>query len=161
MRRRGPNAGTRRGFAELLLDFFALLDRFPQSLISLAARFFPAAVFWRSGQTKVEGWHLKESAIALFQDEYKLPFIDPKLGAEIAAVFEHLFPILLVIGLASRFSAFALLFMTAVIQIFVYPDAWPEQGVWATCFLVVMARGAGVFSVDYFIKKIFRRVRPS
>jgi putative oxidoreductase len=133
----------------------SLLDKIPNSLISLAARIFPAAVFWRSGQTKVEGFHVTDSAIALFRDEYKLPWIDPALAANIAAFSEHFFPALLVIGLASRLSALALLGMTAVIEIFVYPDAWPEQGVWATCFLVVIARGPGVFSLDHLIARRF------
>jgi putative oxidoreductase len=133
----------------------SLLDKIPNSLISLAARIFPAAVFWRSGQTKVEGFHVTDSAIALFRDEYKLPWIDPALAANIAAFSEHFFPALLVIGLASRLSALALLGMTAIIEIFVYPDAWPEQGVWATCFLVVIARGPGVFSLDHLIARRF------
>lgn len=133
----------------------SLLDKFPQSLISLAARIFPAAVFWRSGQTKVEGFHVTDSAVALFQDEYKLPWIDPAIAANVAAFSEHFFPFLLVIGLASRLSALALLGMTAVIEIFVYPDAWPEHGVWATCFLVVIARGPGIFSLDHLIARRF------
>jgi putative oxidoreductase len=133
----------------------AVLDKIPQSLISLAARIFPAAVFWRSGETKVEGWHVTDSAIALFRDEYKLPWIDPALAANIAAFSEHFFPVLLVIGLASRFAALALLGMTAVIEIFVYPYAWPEQGVWAVCFLVVIARGPGIFSLDHLIARRF------
>jgi putative oxidoreductase len=133
----------------------AVLDKIPQSLISLAARIFPAAVFWRSGQTKAEGWHVTDSAITLFRDEYALPLIDPELAAKIAAFSEHFFPVLLVIGLASRFAALALLGMTAVIEIFVYPYAWPEQGVWAVCFLVVIARGPGIFSLDHLIARRF------
>jgi putative oxidoreductase len=130
-----------------------LLDKIPQSVISLAARIFPAAVFWRSGQTKVEGFHVTENAIDLFRDEYALPLIDPALAAKIAAFSEHFFPVLLVIGLASRFSALALLVMTAVIEIFVYPDAWPTHGVWATCFLIVIARGPGVISLDHLLAR--------
>jgi putative oxidoreductase len=147
--------GKPSGLLGAMLAVAAVLDRIPQSLISLAARIFPAAVFWRSGQTKVEGFHVTDSAIALFRDEYKLPWIDPALAAHIAAFSEHFFPVLLVIGLASRLSALALLGMTAVIQIFVYPDAWPEQGVWAVCFLVVIARGPGVFSLDHLIARRF------
>jgi putative oxidoreductase len=137
----------------------ALLDRIPQSLISLAARIFPAAVFWRSGQTKVEGFHVTENAIDLFRDEYRLPLIDPALAANIAAFSEHFFPFLLVIGLASRFAALALLTMTAVIEIFVYPDAWPIHGVWATCFLIVIARGPGVVSLDHLLLRRWSRRR--
>ncbi|MCL2453670.1 MAG: DoxX family protein [Alphaproteobacteria bacterium] len=140
----------------------AWLDKFPQSLLSLFARIFPAAVFWRSGETKVEGFHLSDNAIDLFRDEYRLPFIDPELAAKIAAISEHLFPFLLVLGLASRLAAFALLIMTSVIEIFVYPDAWPEHGLWATCFLIVITRGPGVFSFDHLLKKFWLRgTRPA
>ena len=135
------------------------LDRIPQSLISLAARIFPAAVFWQSGQTKLEGWHVSASAIYLFRDEYKLPLIDPVVAAHLAAFNEHFFPLLLVLGLASRFAAFALLVMTSVIEIFVYPDAWPTHGVWITCFLVIIARGPGVLSLDHLIAGRFGAAR--
>jgi putative oxidoreductase len=131
------------------------LDHIPYWPIALAARIFPAAVFWQSGQTKVAGWHLKPSAIALFENEYQLPLLDPEIAAHVSAVAEHLFPVLLVIGLASRFSALALLVMTAVIEIFVYPDAWPTHGVWAACFLIVIARGPGMLSLDHLIERRF------
>jgi len=131
----------------------ATLDSIPYWFIALAARIFPAAVFWQSGETKVAGWHLKPSAIALFENEYQLPLIDPTIAAYVSAFSEHFFPILLVIGLATRFSALALLCMTAVIEIFVYPNAWPTHGVWATCFLVVIARGPGWLSLDHLIAR--------
>lgn len=125
----------------------------PHWLIALLARVSVAGVFWRSGQTKVEGWQVTDSAIALFQDEYRLPLIDPTLAAYLAAFAEHLFPILLVVGLATRFAALALLFMTLVIEIFVYPEAWPTHGVWATCFLILIARGPGIISIDHLIAR--------
>ncbi len=128
-----------------------VLYSIPYRLIALAARIFPAAVFWQSGQTKVTGWHLKSSAIALFQNEYQLPLVDPTAAAYLSAFGEHFFPILLVLGLATRFAAMGLLFMTAVIEIFVFPGAWPTHGVWATCFLVVIARGPGALSLDRLI----------
>ena len=134
----------------------AALDCIPYWFIALAARIFPAAVFWQSGQTKVAGWQLQPSAIALFEDEYQLPLIDPTIAAYAAAFSEHFFPILLVIGLATRFSALALLGMTAVIQIFVYPGAWPTHGVWAACFLMVIARGPGWLSLDHLIARKYR-----
>src|SRR5882762_7151319 len=129
------------------------LDCIPYWFIALAARVFPAAVFWQSGQTKIAGWRLKPSAIALFQNEYQLPLVDPGTAAYVSAFAEHLFPLLLAVGLASRFSALALLLMTAVIEAFVYPWAWPTHGVWATCFLVVIARGPGSLSLDHFIAR--------
>src|SRR5260370_36829340 len=119
----------------------AALGCIPYWSIALAARIFPAAVFWQSGETKVAGWPLKPSAIALFQEEYQLPLIDPSIAGYVSAFSEHFFPILLVIGLATRFSALALLFMTAVIETFVYPDALPTRGVCGACFLVVIDRG--------------------
>ncbi len=137
----------------IVQPIIAALDRIPDWFIALAARVFPAAVFWQSGQTKVAGYHLKPSAIALFQNEYQLPLIDPATAAHVSALCEHVFPILLVIGLATRLSALALLCMTAVIEIFVYPDAWPTHGVWATCFLVVIARGPGWLSLDHWIAR--------
>ncbi len=137
--------------ARIIQQAIATLDGIPYWVIALAARVFPAAVFWQSGQTKVAGFHLKPSAIALFQNEYQLPLIDPTAAAYASAFAEHFFPILLVVGLATRFSALALLFMTAVIEIFVYPGAWPTHGVWATCFLVVIARGPGSLSLDHLI----------
>src|SRR5437762_14325593 len=127
----------------------ATMGCIPYWFIALAARIFPAAVFWQSGATKVAGWHLKPSAIALFQNEYQLPLIDRTIAAYVSAFSEHFFPILLVIGLATRFSALALLCMSAVIEVFVYPDAWPTHGVCATCFLVVIARGPGWLSLDH------------
>jgi putative oxidoreductase len=124
------------------------------------ARVFPAAVFWQSGETKLEGWHVSDNAIYLFREEYKLPLIDPSVAAHLAAFAEHFFPILLVIGLASRFAALALLFMTLVIEIFVYPDAWPTHGVWATSFLLIIARGPGILSLDHVIARHYARKRP-
>jgi putative oxidoreductase len=132
-----------------------LLESLPYWVLGLAARVFPAAVFWQSGQTKIEGWHLSDSAIALFQDEYKLPLVDPTVAAYGAAFAEHFFPILLVLGLASRFAALSLLIMTSIIEIFVYPDAWPTHGVWATCFLLVITRGPGLISLDHLIARHF------
>src|ERR1700731_2056169 len=148
-----PSVTPSSWLARAICAVIALLDKIPQSLISLAARIFPAAVFWMSGRTKVEGFHVTDNAIALFKDEYALPLIDPALAAKIAAVSEHFFPFLLVIGFASRLSALALLGMTAVIEIFVYPDSWPEHGVWATCFLIVIARGPGIFSLDHLLAR--------
>lgn len=118
-------------------------------LLALAARLGIAGVFWLSGRTKVEGvLTVSESAVALFADEYKVPLLPPELAAPLAAYAEHLFPILLVLGLLTRASALALLGMTAVIQVFVYPDAWPTHLVWATALLYLAARGAGRLSMD-------------
>ncbi len=125
-----------------------LADRIPYAPVALAARLFPAAVFWSSGRTKLDGFSLKPSALYLFQTEYALPLIPPAAAARLAATAEHVLPVLLVLGLMTRLSALALLAMTAVIQIFVYPSAWQTHGLWAACFLIVIARGPGAWSLD-------------
>ena len=144
-------ARPRSGVAGLVQRANALMSCIPYWVVALVARICIAAVFWRSGQTKLEGWRLSDTAIDLFRDEYKLPLIDPTIAAYLATFAEHLFPALWVIGLATRFSALALLIMTLVIEIFVYPDAWPTHGTWAAIFLMLMARGPGQASLDYLI----------
>ena len=157
-----PAAGTpASGLAGVIQRILAALDRIPYWLIALAARVFPAAIFWQSGQTKVSGLHLKPSAIALFANEYQLPIIDPAAAAYLSAFSEHLLPVLLVLGLATRFAAFGLLFMTVVIEIFVYLGAWPTHGVWATCFLLLIARSRRDFDRPFDRAPFGARARPS
>jgi len=121
----------------------------PHDLLALAARLGVAAVFFQSGRTKVEGWlHVSPGAVDLFRTEYRLPLLPPELAAHLAAYAEHLFPLLLVLGLATRLSALALLGMTAVIQVLVYPDAWPTHLTWATSLLYLAGRGAGTLALD-------------
>ena len=133
----------------------ALMTASPYCFGALITRISIAAVFWQSGETKLDGWRISDSAIELFRNEYKLPLLDPTLGAYLATFAEHFFPLLLVIGFATRYAALALLGMTLVIKIFVYPDAWPTHGTWAACFLILMTRGAGRVSVDHLIAKRF------
>ncbi len=140
-----------------------LMARVPESAIALLGRFSVAAVFWKSGQTKIEGLaidivsgsfeigvpRLSASAVDLFRDEYRLPLLPPELGATLAAWGEHALPLLLLLGLGTRLAAFGLLVMTAVIQFMVYPSAYPTHGVWAAVLLWLMVRGPGVLSVDH------------
>jgi len=139
-----------------LITLHQQLARIPYWLCALALRIFPAAVFWQSGQTKVEGWQVTAGALYLFREEYRLPVIDPVIAAHLAAFAEHFFPLLLVIGLATRLSALALLLMTLIIQIFVYPGAWPTHGTWIACFLVLIAQGPGIVSLDHLIASRWR-----
>lgn len=119
------------------------------AFLALVCRIGVAAIFFLSGRTKVDGLlTVNAGAVALFRDEYKLPVIPPELAAHMAAYAEHLFPLLLVAGLLTRFSALALLGMTAVIQVFVYPDAWPTHLSWAGLLLYLAAHGAGPLSAD-------------
>ena len=153
--------------AQLVSSFHRRLAAIPEDALQLLARFSIAAVFWKSGQTKVEGFavdlvsghfelgipHLSSSAIDLFREGYRLPLIPPEIAAPLAATAEHLFPLLLLFGIATRLSALGLLGMTAVIEIFVYPDAYPTHGVWATALLYLAMRGGGRFSLDRLIAK--------
>ena len=121
----------------------------PHDLLALAARIAIAAIFFLSGRTKVDGLlHISDSAYELFRTEYRLPLVPPEIAAHLAAYAEHLFPILLVLGLFTRLSAAALLGMTLVIQVFVYPDAWPTHLSWAALLLNLVGRGAGRLSLD-------------
>ena len=140
------------GIAGLIRRFNAAAGLIPHDLVALAARVFPAVVFWQSGRTKVEGLTIKDSTWFLFQDLYALPLIPPAWAAVMATVAEHVLPVLLILGLLSRFSALGLLAMTAVIQIFVFPDAWVTHGLWAAALLVVAAQGPGRLSLDHLLK---------
>ena len=139
----------------------------PNTLVAFVARFSIAAVFWKSGQTKIQGFavdivngeftlgwpRLSDSAVNLFRDEYHLPFIPPEIAAPLAAFAEHIFPIMILLGLATRLSALGLLGMTMTIQLFVYPDAYPTHGTWAAVLLYLMVHGPGKLSLDHWIAK--------
>lgn len=126
----------------------------PVSIQLLAARLAVAAIFFLSGRTKVEGWvTLKDSTIDLFRYEYMLPLVPPEIAAPMAAFAEHALPLLLVAGLFTRFAALGLLGMTAVIEIFVYPDAWPTHLSWAALLLPLIAQGPGKFSLDSLLNR--------
>jgi putative oxidoreductase len=167
--RRPAAAETSPGPAAAVIAVNRALARIPHSLIGLIARFSIAAVFWKSGQTKVEGlaidivdgtfrlgWpRLSSSAVDLFRDEYKVPLLSPEAAAIMATLAEHALPVLILLGLATRLSALGLLVMTAVIQVFVYPDAYPAHGVWAAVLLFLIARGPGVLSIDHLIARRF------
>lgn len=141
-----PAKGLRNLLARLA-DTAAWLT--PHSLLALVNRVAIAAIFWLSARTKVEGWFtVSDSAYLLFREEYKLPLLPPELAAHMATVAEHVFPILLALGLFTRLSALALLGMTLVIQVFVYPDAWPTHLSWAGLMLYLVGRGAGPLSLD-------------
>jgi putative oxidoreductase len=126
----------------------------PSALQLLLARVGIAAVFFLSGRTKVQGLlTIKPFTYELFRSEYALPLIPPEIAAPAAAYAEHLFPLLLVLGLCTRLSALALLGMTAVIEIFVYPAAWPTHLLWTAVLLPLIAQGGGAWSLDRVLFK--------
>jgi putative oxidoreductase len=123
------------------------------TVLCLVARLGIASVFFMSGRTKVEGLlSITPSTYELFQSEYALPLVSPWLAAHLATYAEHLFPLLLVLGLFTRLSALALLGMTTVIEVFVYPDAWPTHLSWAGLLLLLVAKGAGALSLDRVLR---------
>lgn len=125
------------------------LDTIPFTVPALMLRLFPAAVFWASAQTKVDGFAIADSTFYLFEQEYALPIIPSVLAAYLATIAEHLLSVLLVTGFLTRLAAAGLLGMTLVIQIFVYPGAWMTHGLWAACFVTLIARGPGALSLDW------------
>lgn len=130
----------------------AFAGRLPWSVPALLARLIPAAVFWASARTKVDGFAIADGTWWLFENEYALPIIPSALAAVMATLAEHIFAVTLALGFATRLSAAALLGMTLVIQVFVYPDAWITHGLWAACFLVLIAKGPGAISLDRVLR---------
>lgn len=143
---RAPTEGLRGAWNRIADTLTAWISH---GLLALTARLAVAAIFFLSGRTKVDGLlTVNDNAYLLFREEYKVPLLPPEFAAHMATYAEHLFPILLVLGLFTRLSALALLGMTAVIQIFVYPDAWPTHLSWAAMMLYLIGRGAGPVSLD-------------
>ena len=139
--------------AVLSRRLLAALDSFPLSLGLIFARLSVAVVFWMSGRTKMDGWAISDSAIYLFEFEYRLPFIDPVIAVHAAAAAEHFFPLLLLLGLGARFAAVSLMIMIAVIQLLVLPDGWPTHFLWFSLLFMVLVRGPGVISLDHLIRR--------
>lgn len=145
-----------------LMQWEAPFKRIPHTVIAFVGRFSLAAVFWQSGQSKIEGFAinivqgewtwgwptLADSTIPLFAEEYQLPLLSPELAAYLATAAEHALPMLLLLGLFTRWAALGLLIMTVVIQTLVYPSAWMVHGLWASGLLYLMVHGPGCLSID-------------
>lgn len=130
------------------------LARFPLSIIQLAGRIGVGATFFKAGLLKYQSW---EFTVKLFEEEYRVPLLDPAVAAGIATVQELTIPILLFLGLATRIATIPLLGMIAVIQLFVYPNAYNEHLVWTSILVLLLTRGPGVLSVDYLIERMMSR----
>lgn len=138
-----------------LIDFIiGLLARIPHALIGLIGRLSIGLTFWNAGRTKVDGWnifHVSDKTLFLFREEYKLPYIPPEIAALSAQVAEHVLSGLIIVGLATRFSAMGLFIMTLVIEIFVYPNSYVVHGTWAAILLMLVKYGPGSLSADHLI----------
>lgn len=130
------------------------LDQVPYTFLAIPLRLAVATVFWNSAMTKLANW---VTAVELFREEYKVPLIPPEIAAYMAVSIELSAPVLLVLGLATRPVALVLLGMTAVIELFVYPQAWPTHIQWAAMLLVLLCRGAGSCSLDHLLLRRWMR----
>lgn len=126
------------------------LESVPYTLLAVPLRFAIATIFWNSAMTKLTNW---ETALALFTDEYKVPVLPPEITAYMAVSIELSGPVLLVLGLATRPTALVLLGMTTIIEVFVYPEAWPTHIQWAAMLLILLCRGPGWLSIDHWVKQ--------
>lgn len=149
----------------ILEKIISISSRFPESLIALLSRLAIAYVFWGSAQTKIAGgelfgqnwkfWNVTDSTMFLFQYEYAVPVLPYNTAAYLATFGEFFLSIAIVLGLATRLSALGLLAMTAVIQIFVYPESWGVHILWAAILLYLVKHGGGKLSVDFFLVRKF------
>jgi putative oxidoreductase len=143
---RAPLSGWR---TRLLATLVRLV---PDDLIALASRFGVGSIFFLSGRTKVDGGlNVSDTALLLFEQDYALPLIPPVWAAHLATYAEHLLPLMLFVGLGTRLGALGLLGMTATIQFFVYPAAWPTHLSWAAPLLYLLAHGGGKWSLDHLL----------
>jgi putative oxidoreductase len=143
-------SSSRSGAAALLGRVLRWLDAVPYTVLAIPLRVAVATVFWNSAMTKLANW---DTAIALFVDEYKVPLLPPEVLAYITVSIELTTPVLLVLGLLTRPVAALLLGMTAVIEIFVYPQAWPTHIQWAAMLLVLLCRGPGNLAIDEWLRR--------
>lgn len=142
------------GIASLATRAGQLANRMPLSLVQLSARLAVAHVFWASAQTKLASWQVTEQ---LFAYEYQLPLLDPAFAARLATATEIAGAVMVGLGMLSRLGALMLLGVVAVIQLFVFPQSWPDHLLWASLLLLVLARGGGAISVDYLAMRFFAR----
>jgi putative oxidoreductase len=138
---------------DLVRYCIVLANRIPVCIFEFLMRVAVGAAFFRSGLVKIQSW---DSTIGLFRDEYKVPALPPELAAYMATTCELTMPVLLLLGFGTRFAAAAMMAQALVIQIFVYPENWPDHILWISILGYLIARGAGKLSVDYLIAQRFK-----
>lgn len=126
------------------------LDALPWTLLALPMRLAGFAVFWRAGTVKLADW---QGTLLLFHEEYRVPVLPPDFAAYLATSIELAGAVALLLGLMTRLSAAAFLGMAAVIQVFVYPEAWPTHIQWLAFLLPLLARGPGAVSLDHLLAR--------
>jgi putative oxidoreductase len=147
------SASSRSPFA-LVGWIIRMLDGVPYMFLALPLRAAVATVFWNSAMAKLANW---DTTLVLFTDEYQVPLLPPELAAYMAATIELTTPILLLLGFLTRATALVLLGMTTVIEVFVYPQAWPTHIQWAAMLLILLCRGPGELSIDHLVRRRFAR----
>ena len=140
----------------LFTSIFRAASRIPYAVLAIPLRLAVATIFWNSAMTKLANW---DSTISLFTDEYKVPLLRPETAAYLATAIELATPVLIVFGLLTRAAALVLLGMVAVIEVFVYPLAWPTHLQWAAMLLILLSRGPGALSLDHWIGQRGRNMR--
>jgi putative oxidoreductase len=135
-------------FAKPVRAAVGALNTVPYDVLALIARAATFSVFWRSGTQKLSDW---SSTLLLFQNEYHTPVLPPQIAAYMATTMEIGCSSLVLVGLMTRVSTLLLLGMTATIQLFIYPDAWPTHIQWLAFMAVIVLRGPGRVSLDALI----------
>jgi putative oxidoreductase len=152
------NAATQGTGAEWARVWFVVarrrLERVPMAVILLAMRIGVGSVFFKAGLLKYQSF---EFAVKLFEDEYKVPILSPIVAAHVTMFNELTWPVFLFLGLATRFATLPILGSIAVIQLFVYPNAWTENLVWASILVMLLTRGAGALSLDHLVERYFEK----
>ena len=151
---RAPEGAARAPLLRRADGVIAGLESVPVAVPALVLRLGVALAFWRSGNVKIASW---DTTLLLFANEYHVPLLPPALAAYLATAVELTTPILLLLGFATRLGAAAMLGMTLVIQLFVYPENYPDHLLWAGPLLYLILRGPGAFSIDHLIR---RRLGP-
>ena len=124
-------------------------------LFDLAIRLWVANVFWKSGLTKIKSW---DSTLMLFEYEYSVPLLPTNVAAFLATGAELLFPVLLLVGFVSRFSALSL-FILNYVAVVSYPDisdaGIKDHMLWGTMLAVIFFHGPGLLSADHLLRRRF------
>ena len=135
-------------FAKPIRAGISALNAAPYDVIAVICRAATFSVFFRSGLVKISDWN---ATLMLFQNEYHVPVLPPEVAATIAACNELGVSTLVLLGAFTRLGALLLLGMVAVIQVFVYPMAWPDHIQWLAFMTVLVLRGPGRLSLDALI----------